>query len=355
MIRYVFTATSLAETRFGYSPLLEARNALRLLHPLTRANHPVYASWRRVTQQAIDRSDLDLRFLYALIPPHNYTPDFLAPPAGREPQSIDAELSAVRRTPLTRVRTELGLIQHWFTPGTSRHRWAEARALIRAPGLVRDRAAEELAAFWDVALRADWPRIRACLEADVARRARALARGGPGLAFAGLPDGVRWRRDTLEVRRPFSAEVSMNDEGLVLMPSVFAGHRLGGATDPPSPPTVWYRAHDVAQVWEPRKGVPAPIVAVLGRTRARLLAALSRPVSTTAAAGELGIAAGHVAQQLAALRSAGLVRSQRVGREVLSMRTPLGDHLLAGPDHHDEAGSRSRERAVPADEQAHTS
>lgn len=330
MIRYVFTATSLAETRFGYSPLLEVRNALRVLHPLSRSNHPVYASWRRATQRTITDAGLDLRFLYALIPPQNYTPDFLAPPAGEEPRTIEAELAQLRRTPLTRIRTELNLIQHWFTPGTSRYRWAEARALVQRPGRVRDRAVEDIGTFWDLVLRPDWPRIRTCLEADVARRAQALARGGPSLAFGELSDGVRWRRGTLLVRRPFAAEVSMDAEGLVLMPSVFAGHRLGGATDPPSPPTVWYRAHDVAQVWRGRQSAPAALVTVLGQTRARLLAAVSRPVATTAVAAEIGVAAGHVAEQLAALRAAGLVQSQRVGRQVLTSRTRLGDHLLSG-------------------------
>jgi hypothetical protein len=114
------------------------------------------------------------------------------------------------------------------------------------------------------------------------------------------------------------------------MPSVLAGRRLGGATDPPSPPTVWYRAHDVAQVWRPAVPVPLTLVKVLGGTRARLLAALTQPTATTTVAAELGIAAGHVAEQLAALRGAGLVRSQRSGRHVLNSRTPLGDRLLAG-------------------------
>jgi Family of unknown function (DUF5937) len=330
VIRYIFTATSLAETRFGYSPLLEVRNALRVLHPLSRSNHPVYAAWRARAGTAIERAGLDLRFLWALVPPQNYTPDFLAPPAGEEPQSIEAELTHILRTPLSRIRTELDLIQHWFTPGTSRYRSAEVRALIQQPAQVRRRAVDDIAQFWDTVLRSDWPQLRACLEADVALRAQALARGGPSLAFAGLSTGIRWRHDTLTVQRPFSVEVTMHDQGLVLMPSVFAGNRLGGATDPPSPPTVWYRAHNVAQVWQAHHRVPQALVKVLGGTRARLLAALSTPTNTTAVAAEIGVAAGHVAEQLTALRAAGLVQSQRMGRQVLNVRTRLGRQLLEG-------------------------
>lgn len=331
MIRYQFTATSMAASRFGYSPLLEVRNALRVLHPLSRASFPVYDGWRRSAQHSVDRAGMNLRFLYALVPPTNYVPDFLAPPAAPEPASIEDELALVRATPLARVRTELRLIEHWLEPGTDRRRVAEVRVLRHQPGLVRDRAADELHAFWELVLAPDWPRIRACLEADVALRARELARGGPALTFASLADGVRWRRDTLEVRRPFAVDVSLNDEGLVLMPSVFAGNRLGGATDPPSPPTVWYRAHDVHQIWRTDSTpVPQALERVLGTTRARILAVLARPLATTAVAAELGVAAGHIAEQLAALRGAGLVHAHRSGRQVLNRRTALAEQLLAG-------------------------
>jgi DNA-binding transcriptional ArsR family regulator len=331
VIRYRFTATSMASSRFGYSPLLEVRNALRVLHPLSRAFFPAYDAWRRGAQQLVDDAGLDLRFLYALVPPANYVPDFLAPPAAPEPVTIEEELAVVRATPLTRVRAELGLIEHWLTPGTDRRRVAEVRALRHRPALVRDRAAKELLAFWELVLLPDWPRIRACLQGDLDRRARELAQRGVADTFGALNEGIRWRRDTLEVRRPFAVDVELNDEGLVLMPSVFAGNRLGGATDPPSPPTVWYRAYDVHQVWrETAPLVPDGLVRALGRTRARILARLHQPTATTQVAADLGIAAGHVAEQLAVLRAAGLVQSQRAGRLMLNQRTALGDDLIAG-------------------------
>lgn len=329
MIRYHFTAVSMAASRFGYSPLLEVRNALRVLHPLSRAFFPAYDGWRRTAQELVDRAGLDLRFLYALVPPANYVPDFLAPPAAQEPRAIEEELAAVRSTPLTRVRTELGLIEHWLTPGTDRRRIAEVRALRQRPALVRDRAADELLAFWELVLLPDWPRIRACLQGDLDRRAQDLALRGVAQAFGELNEGIRWRRDTLEVRRPFPVEVELNDEGLVLMPSVFAGNRLGGATDPPNPPTVWYRAYDVHQVWRTTAPVPDGLIRALGRTRARILARLHQPTATTQVAADLDVAAGHIAEQLAVLRAAGLVQSQRHGRMVLNQRTPLGDELVA--------------------------
>ncbi|MBM7785004.1 ArsR/SmtB family transcription factor [Tenggerimyces flavus] len=329
MIQYHFTAVSMANSRFGYSPLLEVRNALRVLHPLSRAFFPAYDTWRRTAQGLVDGAGLDLRFLYALVPPANYVPDFLAPPAAPEPLAIEDELASVRATPLTRVRTELGLIEHWLAPGTDRRRVAEVRALRQRPGLVRDRAAAELLAFWELVLLPDWPRIRACLQADLDRRALDLALRGVAHAFGALNDGIRWRRDTLEVRRPFPVEVELNDEGLVLMPSVFAGNRLGGATDPPNPPTVWYRAYDVHQVWRTSAPVPDGLVRALGRTRARILARLHQPTPTTQVAADLDVAAGHVAEQLAVLRAAGLVQSQRSGRLVLNQRTPLGDDLVS--------------------------
>jgi DNA-binding transcriptional ArsR family regulator len=72
---------------------------------------------------------------------------------------------------------------------------------------------------------------------------------------------------------------------------------------------------------------------VIGRTRAALLARLGAPRSTTDVARLVGITPGGASQHLGALRAAGLVASRREGREVLYVRTPLADGLVAGaPD-----------------------
>ncbi|MFD0327965.1 winged helix-turn-helix domain-containing protein [Streptacidiphilus monticola] len=73
---------------------------------------------------------------------------------------------------------------------------------------------------------------------------------------------------------------------------------------------------------------PDALSALLGRSRARVLAALDSPASTTQLARSLGFAPGAVADHLAVLRAAGLLTRARAGRSVLYRRTPMGEALM---------------------------
>jgi DNA-binding transcriptional ArsR family regulator len=68
--------------------------------------------------------------------------------------------------------------------------------------------------------------------------------------------------------------------------------------------------------------------ALLGRTRAAMLAALAEPATTSALAARLDVTAGAVSQHLNVLRDAGLVTTARDGRQVLHVRTSRADALL---------------------------
>jgi DNA-binding transcriptional ArsR family regulator len=61
-----------------------------------------------------------------------------------------------------------------------------------------------------------------------------------------------------------------------------------------------------------------------------VLAAIERPLSTTALARRHALSASSVSSHLAALRDAGLATTSRRGHEVLYRRTALGDRLLSG-------------------------
>lgn len=322
---------ALAATRFGLSPMLELRNALRLLHPLSRIDDPMYHQWRMSTLDAVRRAKLDLRPLYDLVPPSNYTPDFLAPVPPPATATFESELDLIAATPATRVRAELDWAEQWLNPWAGRRRRDIIRAMAEDPARTRDRAVELLPRFWDVALADLWPDIRAVLERDLAHRGALLARRGIRAVFDTIHTGVRWDVDTLHVRRRFAEEVVVDSRGLVLMPSAFAGPRLGGTTTRPWQPTVWYGAREVGRLWAPARSAAEPAMAkVVGRTRASILAALHRPTATTALAAALGLAAGNVSEHLHTLQAAGLVTSRRHRREVRYVRTPLADDLLAG-------------------------
>ncbi|CAM5637136.1 hypothetical protein GCM10010329_65880 [Streptomyces spiroverticillatus] len=124
---------------------------------------------------------------------------------------------------------------------------------------------------------------------------------------------------------------SLGGQGLLLMPSAFAWPHVISKVTPDWQPTVRYPPRGVGTLWESR-GTTAPeaLAALLGRSRALVLAALDSPASTTALAGDTGLSAGGVSQHLTVLRSAGLVEPYRTGRFVLYARTATAESLLAG-------------------------
>ncbi|WP_426506388.1 helix-turn-helix domain-containing protein [Dactylosporangium sp. McL0621] len=72
----------------------------------------------------------------------------------------------------------------------------------------------------------------------------------------------------------------------------------------------------------------AALAALVGRARARLLAELAAPASTTDLARRTGLTPGGVSQHLAVLRASGLVSAHREGRAVINVRTGTAEVLL---------------------------
>jgi len=102
--------------------------------------------------------------------------------------------------------------------------------------------------------------------------------------------------------------------------------------------TLLYPARGVARVWD-ELGALAPespggardlavLESLLGAPRARLLAALRSPATTSGLAGRFGVTPGAVSQHLAVLYRGGLVDRQRSGRTVLYQASKLGLALL---------------------------
>jgi DNA-binding transcriptional ArsR family regulator len=74
---------------------------------------------------------------------------------------------------------------------------------------------------------------------------------------------------------------------------------------------------------------PDPLSALVGRTRANLLAILALPSTTTQLAEQLDLSPAAVSQHLKILKDAGLVTAHRRGRMVLYQRTAAATTLLA--------------------------
>ncbi|WEV25339.1 DUF5937 family protein [Streptomyces sp. 71268] len=319
-----FSTSDLAQVRFAVSPMWEVAPSFRLLRAGT--TYPVHRPWADQVRPRLLASGLDRGWLSELIPPTGgYVPDFLNPaPTGPAPTPA-AEREAIRASPADRVRQDLDhLARHEGGLGP------RLRALRDDPQSFLPRVAEELAAYWELALAPYWARVRAVLDADIRYRARLAAEHGTGHLLNVLHTSLSWDGTALRMtRRKQPLTRTTAGTGLLLIPSAFTGPGLRTRTTLPDPPQLAYPARGVGTLWEPRSVTRTDaLAAVLGRSRTLVLTELEIPDSTTRLARRTGLSPAGVSQCLTALRDAGLVSAHRAGRSVLYARTAAAEALL---------------------------
>lgn len=253
---------------------------------------------------------LPLGLPLALAGGKGYIPDFLTPPPSGPLAEIGDELELVRATPRAQVDHELSLMDE---PPV-------------VPSL--DDLVDTLRAYWVQALEPDWPRIRSFLQGDVQYRARVLAEAGPAELFATLHPQTRWHGDHLTVETCFGLDVDLGGRGLLLVPSAFLWDKPKVIVEQPWQPTLLYPARGIGTLWDEPASTCA-LETLLGSNRAAILEACEAPRSTTELARRLGLSPGGVSQHLKILREAGLVQAERLGREVLYVRSETADALLS--------------------------
>ncbi|MGK5739186.1 helix-turn-helix domain-containing protein [Micromonospora sp. URMC 103] len=323
MVAIGLSAGAVARIRFAVSCLWEVVASVRVLRD--PGEHAVHLPWARRVRPRLAEAGLagpDGGLLWQLVPaPPGYLADFLTPPpAGLNPDPA-AELAALVATPPDTVRAHLRLYPGEHGPAVA--------ALYADPEAGLRRLAAEVEAYWRIALAPDWPRIRLLLDADVATRARRLAEEGAGGLLNDLHQQVRWEDDTLLIAQRHCLAPDVPDgPGLVLVPSVFVWPSVLSISAGDAPQLA-YPARGIGALWERPAAAPDALAAVIGRGRARLLAELEAPLSTTKLARRTGMSAGGVSQHLTALRAAGLVVTHRRGRMLLSARTDVGEALLS--------------------------
>ncbi|WP_328332761.1 winged helix-turn-helix domain-containing protein [Kribbella sp. NBC_00382] len=200
-----------------------------------------------------------------------------------------------------------------------------------------ERLAEQVEAYWELAIAPHWGRIRTLLEGDLLYRGRKLSQAGHAWLFDDLAGTVKWLDESLQIRhRRFKGVRQLAGEGLLMTPSAFVWPTVCSSTIPPWQPTLTYPARGVATLWsEPVRTTSAGVAAVLGRSRAGVLMLLDSPRSTTELAVRIGLIAGGVSQHLGALRAGGLVTPHRVGRVALYARTSAAEALLEAAEQGD--------------------
>jgi DNA-binding transcriptional ArsR family regulator len=326
VLRFTVGRDDILHSRFAISPLFELDNLLRKMSGLGRPRLP--PEWSARLRPAYHR----LRATTALdavlaLQTRYFGAAFIAPPPASLAQTIEEDLAAVRATPLELARHEAASCLR-RQPVTDER----VLAILRDPALV-ELVADTLEAAWHELVGADWPAMRAVCERDVVHRAGLLSRAGWTAALAGLHKKVTWRDGRILIVSRSDQEVDLGGRGLLLVPSVFVWPQMAVYTDPPWPHALIYPARGTAALLEPDQATsPSALADLLGRSRARLLAALAEPASTTQLAATLRLAPGAVGDHLAVLRRAGLVHRARAGRSVLYRRTPLGDALSGTPE-----------------------
>jgi DNA-binding transcriptional ArsR family regulator len=321
VIELVLDHVDLARVRFAHSPIRELVASLLVLQEPRR--QPIHGRWLARVRPQLGSLRLDL--LLGLAPVGPYLPSFLLPPPTGPWGVLAGELATIAATPPGVVRAELDLIRQ------GRPLPAVLRPLYEDPPAWLPEVVEELDRYWQAAIQPVWPRVRALSIADLSYRMEQFANGGLARVLTGLHPEMALNRDTLQVDKPHhcSQRFDLSGSGIVLLPCVFIWPTLMVECCGVDQPTVSYPPRGMAELWqEPSAEQPDPLSALVGRTRAILLATLGLPRTTTQLAGQLGLSPPAVSQHLKVLKDTALVTGRRRGRMVLYQRTPAATTLL---------------------------
>ncbi len=322
MIEFVLAHTDLARVRFAHSPIRELTLSLRVLHDRNRQY--MYSSWLSAVQGRLGGLHPDL--LTALAPTGQYLPTFLLPPT-TEPWGVLAdELDTVAATPAATVRAELEKVcQGRPLPTVLRPLYEDPAAQLRVvvvPALHR---------YWQAALEPVGQRLRAICMADLSYRMEQFAGSGVARVLGELHPEIALEHDRLRIDKPHHCHhrLDLAGTGVLLVPCVFSWPTLIVACCKVDQPSLTYPPRGVAEFWaQSRIAQTDPLCALVGRTRAMLLAMLALPTTTTQLAAQLQLSPAAVSQHLKILTDTALVTSRRHGRLVLYQRTTAATALM---------------------------
>lgn len=338
-IRIHFTDDDLAKTRVStgwgrfteavfsvYWLLRQPTPTLRPGAPVTKVDH-----WTRQARTTLTPGVRPLLELAATRP--HPLPAFLF--RADNGQAPDEVLDRIRATPRTILYRDIAQIRPYARlPG-----WAGD--LADGDPQTLDRLVHAVRLYDERAIGPHWAEIRASLEADRAIRAHIMAANGVEGLLASVSSRLRWDPPVLhwyahDVRPYVPRDIFLGGRGLVLSPSLFVKDQGALRFDDPDAPVDF--AYPLLQgpssdrAWCPKKRGTgnAALAALVGPTRAAVLAALATGYTTSQLACHLGISPASASEHTTVLRSAGLVASVRHRNTVHHTLTPLGHALLTG-------------------------
>jgi DNA-binding transcriptional ArsR family regulator len=331
MIEMWLAHVDLARVRFAHSPVRELVASLLVLQDPGR--QCMHGGWLAGVRRQL--GGLELELLTSLAPIGHYLPSFLFPPPTGPWGVLAEELDAVAACPPAVVRADLDKVRQ------DRPLPAVLRPLYEDPAGHLPAVAEAMRRYWQATVEPVWPRLRAVSAADVAYRVERFADGGLARVLADLHPEVALDADRLRVDKPHhcSHRFDLAGMGILLLPCAFIWPTVMVECCETDQPTLTYPTRGVAELWQEASAeLTDPLSALVGRTRATLLAVLGLPRTTTQLAGQLGLSPPAVSQHLKVLKDTGLVSARRRGRMVLYQRTAAATTLLEAIRSSEQAG-----------------
>ncbi|MDV5145845.1 helix-turn-helix domain-containing protein [Streptomyces sp. SBC-4] len=191
---------------------------------------------------------------------------------------------------------------------------------------LRKELVRALRTYHDIAIAPYGDRIQARLDAERATHARAVLTSGAEGILQNLGPAMRWRRPVLYSSYPKDRDLRLGGRGILLIPSYFCWGTPVTFHSATLDPVLLYPLHHPALPEDSDSG--APLAALLGRTRAHVLRAVTTGATTGELARAAGVSASSASQHAAALRRTGLLTTHRNAASVLHTLTPLGSALL---------------------------
>ncbi|MEU3558371.1 ArsR/SmtB family transcription factor [Streptomyces fragilis] len=321
-LRVHFSAEDLSRIHMVSSPDPAWEITLSVTQLTSGRARAVFDPWRAAARARLrSLGTPHLRLLRRLAPPVGDFPDFLTP--ARPASSLASTVDAVLSTPRERLRRDLSVLAG--PPGPLRLLADADRTALAALG-------DALHGYHRAAIAPLWPRLRTLVDADRARRARALVDEGVEGLLRSFAPTLRWSSPVLEADYPVDRDLHLGGRGLLLVPSVFCWRTPVTLIDPELRPVLVYPVPRGPGWWlapaDRGAGATDRLACLLGHSRAAALRVIEDGCTTSELARRIGVTPPTASQQAAILRETGLIVSVRSRNTVLHTLTPLGTDLL---------------------------
>jgi DNA-binding transcriptional ArsR family regulator len=277
----------------------------------------LYGRWRRMTQARLSSgSGLSTELRWLLGSPVGGSRMWTSPAAG----------VLVRHV----LASHIGPTANGHISDRPRLAHRDVKELVGTDSMTQ-RLDTALATYWRAGLKPYWGAIQAHVRADTDHRGRIMLTGGVTEMLATLHPTVDWQPPVMHIANRLDHDLCLNQRGLVLQPSVFCWPTPIIIDQPDMPAVLVYRVNRCPDWDQQVQQIPSQVdslAALLGRTRAAILAATTTGRSTTEIARTVGVSLPTASQHTSILRSAGLITTRRHGGAVIHQTSPLGTALV---------------------------